>query len=102
MRTARSRTSGENLFDLFMAQSSQRVEPPQNPGRFKLLTRRGELLITQVQPPGQRRRAVATQALGVRYCDQQQIQRGRARLAAVDEVLLYERVASWRCCEWRS
>src|SRR3990167_4980164 len=35
MRTARSRTSGENLFDfLLMAQSSQRKEPPQNPGRF--------------------------------------------------------------------
>jgi hypothetical protein len=34
MRTARSRTSGENLFDLFMAPSSQRLEPPQNPGRF--------------------------------------------------------------------
>ena len=36
MRTARSRTSGENLFDFFMAQSSQRFEPPQNTGRFKL------------------------------------------------------------------
>ena len=35
MRTARSRTSGENLFDLFMAPSSQRLEPPQKPGRFK-------------------------------------------------------------------
>ena len=34
IRTARSRTSGENLFDFFMAQSSQRMEPPQNPGRF--------------------------------------------------------------------
>ena len=34
MRTARSRTSGENLFDLFMAPSSQELEPPQNPGRF--------------------------------------------------------------------
>ncbi|MEC5213847.1 hypothetical protein RCH06_002402, partial [Polaromonas sp. CG_9.5] len=33
---ARSRTSGENLFDFFMAQSSQRFEPPQNPGRFSL------------------------------------------------------------------
>ncbi|MDR7296278.1 transposase InsO family protein [Pelomonas aquatica] len=32
--TARSRTSGENLFDLLMAQSSQSVEPPRNPGRF--------------------------------------------------------------------
>ena len=32
--TARSRTSGENLFDFFMAQSSQRKEPPQNTGRF--------------------------------------------------------------------
>lgn len=28
MRTARSRPSGENLFDLFMAQSAQRFEPP--------------------------------------------------------------------------
>ena len=35
IRTARSHTSGENLFDfLFMAPSSQRLEPPQNPGRF--------------------------------------------------------------------
>ena len=32
--TARSRTSGENLFDFVMAQSSQSIEPPQNPGRF--------------------------------------------------------------------
>ena len=34
MRTARSRTSNENLFVLFMAHSHQRVEPPQEPGRF--------------------------------------------------------------------
>src|SRR5690625_1692320 len=33
-RTARSRTSGENLFDLVMAPFSQIVEPPRNPGRF--------------------------------------------------------------------
>ncbi|OTP72858.1 hypothetical protein PAMC26577_19580 [Caballeronia sordidicola] len=38
MRTARSRDSGENLFDLFMAPSSQKLEPPQNPGRFTLDT----------------------------------------------------------------
>ena len=38
MRTARSRTSGENWFDfLLIAQSSQRKEPPQNPGRFKAI-----------------------------------------------------------------
>ena len=36
--TARSRTSGENLFDLLMAQSSQSVEPPRKPGRFSALT----------------------------------------------------------------
>src|SRR5690606_21700800 len=36
MRTARSRTSGENFDDLFMALSSQELEPPQNPGRFML------------------------------------------------------------------
>ena len=35
IRTTRSRTSGENLFDLFMAPSSQELEPPQNPGRFR-------------------------------------------------------------------
>ncbi|MSP98339.1 MAG: hypothetical protein EXR29_14220 [Betaproteobacteria bacterium] len=34
IRTARSRTSGENLLDLFMAPSSQGLEPPRNPGRF--------------------------------------------------------------------
>jgi hypothetical protein len=35
MRTARSRISGEKRFDfLFMAPSSQSLEPPQNPGRF--------------------------------------------------------------------
>ena len=34
MRTARSRTSGENLFDFFMAPFSQMLEPPQKPGRF--------------------------------------------------------------------
>ena len=33
---ARSRTSGENLFDFFMAPFSQMLEPPQNPGRFKV------------------------------------------------------------------
>lgn len=32
--TALSRTSGENLFDLLMAQSSQCVEPPRNQGQF--------------------------------------------------------------------
>ena len=37
MRTARSRISGEKRFDfLFMAPSSQSLEPPQNPGRFTL------------------------------------------------------------------
>jgi hypothetical protein len=35
MRTARSRTSGENLFDLFIAPFSQELEPPQIPGRFR-------------------------------------------------------------------
>src|SRR5512140_3705519 len=36
MRTARVRTSGENLFVvlLVMAPSSQELEPPANPGRF--------------------------------------------------------------------
>ncbi|PMQ02962.1 hypothetical protein DyAD56_21295 [Dyella sp. AD56] len=37
MRTARSRISGENLFDFFMAPSSQELEPPPIPGRFRSL-----------------------------------------------------------------
>ncbi|TSE19304.1 hsdM: type I restriction-modification system, M subunit [Tepidimonas aquatica] len=37
MRTARSRTSGENFDVLFMAPSSQELEPPQNPGRFNVV-----------------------------------------------------------------
>src|SRR5699024_8748645 len=36
-RTARSRTSGENLLFLLMAPFSQEMKPPQNPGRFKLI-----------------------------------------------------------------
>jgi len=32
--------------------------------------------------------------LGVRHRDQEQIQRGGARLAAIDEVLLYERLVN--------
>ncbi|WP_218142397.1 hypothetical protein, partial [Nitrosomonas eutropha] len=35
-RTARALTSGEYLFDLFMAPSSQILKPPQNPGRFSI------------------------------------------------------------------
>ena len=37
--TARTRTSGQKLFDLFMAQSSQRVEPLENPWRFNTVSR---------------------------------------------------------------
>jgi hypothetical protein len=38
MRTARSRTSGEKRFVfLLMAPSSQSVEPPQNPGLFRMV-----------------------------------------------------------------
>src|SRR5262249_2599543 len=34
IRTARSRTSGQNRLGLVMAPSSQGLEPPGNPGRF--------------------------------------------------------------------
>ena len=34
IRTVRSRTSGDNFFDLFMAPSSQELEPRENVGRF--------------------------------------------------------------------
>jgi len=36
IRTARDRTSGENLVGLGMAPSSQGLEPPGNPARFSL------------------------------------------------------------------
>jgi predicted lipid-binding transport protein (Tim44 family) len=38
-RTARSRTSGENLFVVLplMAPPSQELEPPANPGRFTMM-----------------------------------------------------------------
>ena len=36
MRTARSITSGEYRIDFFMAPFSQELEPPENPGRFKV------------------------------------------------------------------
>ena len=35
-RTARSRSSGEYLFECFMAPVSQGLEPPGNPGQFNL------------------------------------------------------------------
>src|SRR5690606_34640761 len=37
IRTARSRSSGEYLVDVFIAPSSQGLEPPENPGRFRLV-----------------------------------------------------------------
>ena len=40
-RTAPARTSGENRFGLAMAPSSQGLEPPGDPGRFKLLAHLG-------------------------------------------------------------
>ena len=42
MRTARSRISGENLFDLVMAQSSQSIGPPPKAGRLILSQVRSE------------------------------------------------------------
>ena len=55
---------------------------------------RFEVLVAQVQPPRQRRRPVVAQALGVADRDQEQVQRGRTRFAAVDKVLLDERVVN--------
>src|SRR5262249_41657778 len=40
IRTARARTSGENLVDLGMAPSSQGLEPPERPARFRSSHRR--------------------------------------------------------------
>ncbi len=50
MRTARSRTSGENLVDFLMAPSSQVLEPPQKPGRFTVTLRdaSGNLVSSEV------------------------------------------------------
>jgi len=60
----------------------------------ELLACRGELLVTQAQPPRQRGRAVVAQALGIGHRDQEQVQRSRAGLTAVDEVLLHERLVN--------
>src|SRR5436305_12370535 len=48
IRTARARTSGENLFVvlLVMAPSSQELEPPANPGRFRSPTAWLALLVS--------------------------------------------------------
>src|SRR5205085_7128069 len=51
--TARSRTSGENLFDVLMAPSSQELEPPRFPGRFTAVSYESfgrELLLPIVAP----------------------------------------------------
>ncbi|MCM8566751.1 hypothetical protein, partial [Thauera linaloolentis] len=45
MRTARSRTSGENFVVFFMAPSSQELEPPQNPGQFKVIDELGSYIV---------------------------------------------------------
>ena len=46
IRTARDRTSGENLVGLGMAPSSQGLEPPGNPARFRL---RRTVVVTATQ-----------------------------------------------------
>ncbi|TAU73865.1 hypothetical protein ELI07_30100 (plasmid) [Rhizobium leguminosarum] len=56
MRTARARTSGENLFVvlLVMAPLSQKLEPPANPGRFSLgskLRLFAPMMNCRAQPP---------------------------------------------------
>lgn len=57
MRTARSRTSGENLFDLVIAPSSQVLEPPQKPGRFS----------RSLQPTGEHEFDQLCQSLGIEH-----------------------------------
>jgi hypothetical protein len=49
--TESPRISGENLFDFFIAQSSQRFEPPRNPGRFNWVRVKGFALATGAHPP---------------------------------------------------
>jgi hypothetical protein len=51
IRTARSMTSGEYLGCYFMAPFSQAMDPPQNPGRFKLLdeVKHQALLLVRVE-----------------------------------------------------
>ncbi|MBV6783585.1 hypothetical protein KWH04_23865, partial [Xanthomonas campestris pv. trichodesmae] len=50
---------GENLFDFFMASSSQELKPPQNPGRF-IVSKRWSLLTID----GRRFRRCPTTDLG--------------------------------------
>ena len=60
----------------------------------ELLACRVEVPFAQMQSPRQRRRPVVAQALGVADRDQEQVQRGGTRVAAVDEMLLDERVVN--------
>src|SRR5690606_20880630 len=50
-RTARSRTSGENLLFLLMAPFSQKLEPPQNSVRFKTDARDAQAIWVAAQQP---------------------------------------------------
>lgn len=56
----------------------------------ELLARREEFLGAQVQPLRERGAAVVAQALRVGHCDQEQVQRRCARVAAIDQVALHE------------
>jgi len=58
----------------------------------ELRSRRDKLLATQVQPRRERRLAVVAQAVRVGHGDEEQIKRRGARLAAIDEVPLHERM----------
>jgi hypothetical protein len=58
----------------------------------ELLACRAELLGTQVQPLRQRGGAVVAQALRIAHRDQEQIQRGCARVAMIDQVALHQRL----------
>ena len=60
MRTARSCTSGENFVGLLMTPSSQRMEPPTNPARFRPSAKNSETWPTQ----GQRHANTSEPALG--------------------------------------
>jgi hypothetical protein len=64
--TARTRTSGENLFDLLMAQSSQSGEPPRNPGAVHCVVRHFQFAALQARGLPDKQASTATAVVGLK------------------------------------
>mgnify|MGYP001317805343 CR=1 FL=1 len=67
-RTTRSRNSGENLFDLFMAPSAQALEPPQKPGAVHVSTEHPGHWLRYPGSSCRNSRTVLTRRLEIQAC----------------------------------